>query len=93
MQTVVLRIGQRFVLAVIGETRIRPASVIGSGRDTSGHILVDGNDQMHAAHMLIANAQGGPFAELLLDFHAALVRVGVLHVRVHGGKVHQHAGR
>ena len=43
--------------------------------------------------MLIANAQRAVLAELVLDLKAALLGVGVLHVRVHGAEVKQHAGR
>jgi hypothetical protein len=42
--------------------------------------------------MLIATLNVLRGADLLLDLQAALLGVGVLHVRIHGGEVDQHAG-
>ena len=43
--------------------------------------------------MLVADAQRAAAAQLLLDLQAALLGIGILHVRIHGGEVDQHAGR
>ena len=48
---------------------------------------------MQSAQMLVAGAQGGVRAELLLDLEAPLLGVGVLQVRIHGAEVEQHSGR
>ena len=93
VQTIVVGVGQRRILAIVAESRIRPASVVASGGGARGHVLIDGNDEMQPAYMLIANAQSAVRTKLLLDFKAALLRVGVLHVRVHGAEVEQDSRR
>ena len=93
MQPVVVRIRQRGVLAVVAEVGIGAASVVGSGSDAGRHVLINGDDQMQSAQMLVADAQRAARPELLLDLEAALFGVRVLHVRIHGAEVEQDTGR
>lgn len=93
VESIVVRIGQRRVLAVVAVGEIRAASVVGAGSRATGDVLVHRDDQVQAADVLVADAQRAVAAELLLDLEAALLRISVLHVRIHGGKVEQDAGR
>ena len=57
MQAVVVRIGERRILAVVAVVRIRTASIVVPGGDAGRHILIDRNNQMQSAHVLVADAQ------------------------------------
>src|SRR6185437_10079933 len=46
---------------------------------------------MPASQMPIGHADGALLSELLLNFEAALLGIGVLHVPVHRGEIHQYA--
>src|SRR5947207_15813481 len=85
-------IGERRVLAVVPVVRIRAASVVGSGGDTAWNVLIDGDNQMQTAHMLIAHAQRSVAAKLSLDLDVGLFGIRILHVAVHRREVEQDAG-
>src|SRR5215510_14918791 len=68
VQSVIMRIGKRRVLTVVRVIRIRTAPIVRSGRDTGRDVLVHGHDQMQSTQVLIAEANGGVFPDLLLDF-------------------------
>ena len=46
---------------------------------------------MQTTQVLVADAQGAALPDLLLDLKAALLGVGILHVRIHGREVDQGA--
>ena len=91
MQAVVMGIGERRILTVVPVVGIRPASIVASGGDTSWNVLIDRDNQMQTAHMLIAHAQRFVAAKLSLDFKVGLLRIRILHVTVHRGEVEQDA--
>ncbi len=91
MQAVIVGVGQGRVLAIVPVVRIRTASVVIPRRQTGRRIPIDGDDEMQSAQMLVANAQGASLTELPFDLEAALLRVGVLYVPIHGREVSQDA--
>ena len=60
---------------------IGPASVVAARGDAAWHVLVDGHQQPFAADVVIAGADRAALADLLLDFHASLARVGACNRR------------
>src|SRR5207244_3800996 len=70
VHSVIARIGSRRVLAIVGIARVWPASVVIARGRAGRTVLIDGDDQMKPAQMLIADAQGAVFSKLPLDLQA-----------------------
>ena len=85
-----LRLGG--VLAVVRVGRVRAAAVVVAGRHAARHVLVDGQDEVLPAQVLVADADRGPLAELVLDLEAGLAGVRVLQAAVHGREVDEGRG-
>ena len=85
--------GQRRILTVVPVAGIRPASVVRAGGDARRGVVIDRDNQAHAAHVLIADAHRAAPAELLLELDARLTGVRVPHVGIHCGQVRQGNGR
>src|SRR5690242_5920398 len=64
MQSVVVRVRKRRVLAVIGVSGVRTASIVVAGSNAHRHILVDQSNQVQSSDMLVANADRVTDAEL-----------------------------
>ena len=62
----------RRVLIIVGVRWIRPAAVVRAGRNAGRHILVDRQDQVLPAHVLIPDAVGAVLPELMFDFNTRL---------------------
>src|SRR5450432_1208389 len=92
MQAVIVGVGQRGILAVVGVVRVGAASVVVPRGRAGGHVLIHGDDKMQPAQMLVAHAQSAALSQLLFDLKTGLLGVGILHVPVHGGEIDQHAG-
>ena len=83
MQGVVVGIGARRVLAVIGIVGIGPAPIVVARCRARRNVLIDRNDQVKPTQVMVADAHRSMLADLLLDFETGLLRIGVLNGPVH----------
>src|SRR5262245_38736164 len=93
MHAVVIGVGARRILAIVGVVRLRAASIIGTRRNARGYVLIYRDDEVQSAYVLVSNADRFIEAQLSLNFEIHLLGIRVLHLPVHRREVEQHVGR
>ena len=89
MQAVIGRRRHWRVLAVVPVARVGSTAIVRPDGDTRWDVLIDGDDQVQTAHVLIADADRSALTELLLDLDAPLPRIRVPHIGIHRRQVGQ----